>query len=243
MVKRRAIRVGVTFNRTHYFIDKGQERGLTYDALKQFESDLNAELKTGNLKVNVVFVPMTRTQLQSALTSGRVDLVAAMVTVTPEREKIVAFSEPTRTNVSQVVVTGPGAPVIATVDDLAGQEVFVRKGGIYEESLVALNTQLKARGKPAVVIDEAPVVLEDDDVLEMVNAGLARITVVDDYLAAFWSQVFPTSPCIVTSPCGPAAPWPARSVRRIRGFARSSTHGSGSTEKATPYVTSSNVAI
>ena len=81
--------------------------------------------------------------------------------------------------------------MIGTVDDLAGQEVFVRKGGIYEESLVALNSQLKARGKPAVAIDEAPVVLEDDDVLEMVNAGLARITVVDDYLAEFWSQVFP----------------------------------------------------
>ena len=32
--------------------------------------------------------------------------------------------------------------------------------------------------------------LEDDDVLEMVNAGLAPITVVDDYLAEFWSQVF-----------------------------------------------------
>ena len=27
MVKRRLIRVGVTFNRTHYFIDRGQERG------------------------------------------------------------------------------------------------------------------------------------------------------------------------------------------------------------------------
>ena len=27
MVKRRAIRVAVTFNRTHYFLDKGQERG------------------------------------------------------------------------------------------------------------------------------------------------------------------------------------------------------------------------
>ena len=55
-------------------------------------------------------------------------MVAAMVTVRPELEKLVAFSEPTRTNVSQVVVTGPGAPPIATVDDLAGQEVFVRKG-------------------------------------------------------------------------------------------------------------------
>src|SRR5512141_530485 len=31
MVKRRAIRVAVTFNRTHYFIDKGQERGITYE--------------------------------------------------------------------------------------------------------------------------------------------------------------------------------------------------------------------
>ena len=180
----------MTFNRTHYFIDKGQERGLTYESLKLFENDLNTDLKTGNLKVHVVIVPMSRDQLYPALASGKVDMVAAMVTVTPEREKLVAFSEPTRTNVSEVVVTGPGAPPIATVDDLAGQEVFVRKGSIYDESLVRLNEQLKARGKPAVVIDEAPDVLEDDDVLEMVNAGLAPITVVDDYLAEFWSKVF-----------------------------------------------------
>ena len=190
MVKRRAIRVAVTFNRTHYFIDKGQERGLAYESLKLFENDLNADLKTGNLKVHVVIVPMTRDQLYPALTSGKVDMVAAMVTVTPEREKLVAFSEPTRTNVSEVVVTGPGAPPIATVDDLAGQEVFVRKGSIYDESLASLNAQLKARGKPAVVITVAPDVLEDDDVLEMVNAGLVPITVVDDYLAEFWSKVF-----------------------------------------------------
>ena len=190
LVKRRSIRAGVTFNRTHYFIDKGQERGLAYESLKLFENDLNTELKTGNLKVHVVMVPMPRDQLYAALTSGKVDMVAAMVTVTPEREKLVAFSEPTRTNVSEVVVTGPGAPPIATVDDLAGQEVFVRKGSIYDESLSRLNSQLKAKGKPAVVIDEAPGVLEDDDILEMVNAGLAPITVVDDYLAEFWSKVF-----------------------------------------------------
>jgi membrane-bound lytic murein transglycosylase MltF len=190
LVKRRAIRVGVAFNRTHYFIDKGQERGITFESLKAFESDLNADLKTGNLKVNVVPVPMTRDQLYPALTSGKIDMVAAMVTVTPEREKLVAFSEPTRTNVSEVVVTGPGAPPIATLEDLAGQEVFVRKGSIYAESLATLNAQLKARGKPPVVIIAAPEVLEDEDVLEMVNAGLASITVVDDYLAAFWSRIF-----------------------------------------------------
>ncbi len=191
MVKRRSIRVGVTFNRTHYFIDKAQERGLTYEALKQFETDLNADLKTGNLKVHVVIVPMMRNQLYPALVSGKVDMVAAMVTVTPEREKLVAFSVPTRTDVNEVVVTGPGAPPIATVEDLSGQEVFVRKGSIYHESLISLNARLKTQGKPPVVIDEAPDVLEDDDVLEMVNAGLVPITIVDDYLAEFWAQVLP----------------------------------------------------
>jgi membrane-bound lytic murein transglycosylase MltF len=190
LIQRRAIRVAVTFNRTHYFVDRGEERGVTAESLKQFEKDLNADLKTGNLKVHVVIVPMSRDQLYPALSSGKVDMVAAMVTVTPEREKLVAFSEPTRTNVSQVVVTGPGAPPIATVDDLSGKEVFVRKGSIYDESLVALNAQLKARGKAPVVITVAPDVLEDDDILEMVHAGLVPITVVDDYLAEFWSRVF-----------------------------------------------------
>jgi len=163
---------------------------LTFESLKLFEKDLNEDLKTGNLKVHVVIVPMPRNQLYSALAGGKIDMVAAMVTVRPEAEKLVAFSEPTRTNVSEVVVTGPGAPPVASVDDLAGQEVFVRKPSVYYESLVKLNEQLKARGKAEAVFVEAPAVLEDDDVLEMVNAGLVSITIVDDYLAQFWSKVF-----------------------------------------------------
>jgi membrane-bound lytic murein transglycosylase MltF len=190
LMKRRSIRVAVTSNRTHYFIDKGEQRGLTYEALKQFEDDLNAQAKTGHLKVHVMSLPMPREQMYPALVGGKVDMVAAMVTVTPEREALVAFSEPTRKNVNEVVVTGPGAPPIASVDDLAGQEVFVRKTSIYSESLVKLNEQLKARGKPAVVITPAPEALEDDDLLEMVNAGLVNITIVDDYLADFWKKVF-----------------------------------------------------
>ena len=190
MVKRRMIRVAVTFNRTHYFVDRGQERGITYEALKAFETDLNTELKTGNLKVHVVIVPVSRDQLYSALVNGNVDMVAAMVTVRPDPKNLVAFSEPTRTDVNEVVVTGPGAPPINTVDDLAGREVFVRRASPYYDSLTRLNGQLKTRGKPAVVINEAPDALEDDDVLEMVNAGIAPISVVNDYLAEFWSQVY-----------------------------------------------------
>ena len=189
-IKRRMIRVGVTYNRTHYFVDQGQERGLTYESMKNFEETLNTERKTGNLRIHVVALPMSREQLYPALASGKVDMVAAMVTVTPEREKLVAFSTPTRTNVAQVVVTGPGAPALTSLDDLAGQQVFVREGSIYHDSVAALNKQLQSRGQAPIEVVAAPDVLEDDDVLEMVNAGLAPITIVDDYLAGFWSKIF-----------------------------------------------------
>lgn len=190
MVKRRLIRIGVTYNRTHYYIDKGQERGITYEFLKAFEKDLNAELKTGRLKVNVMVVPMSRNQLYPALSEGKVDAVAAMVTVRPELEELALFSSPTRRNVNQVLVAGPGAPTIATLDELAGQEVYVRRTSVYNENLVKLNAQFRDRGLAPIVIIELPEVLEDDDILEMVNAGLVPLTFVDDYLAGFWSQLF-----------------------------------------------------
>jgi membrane-bound lytic murein transglycosylase MltF len=190
MVKRRVIRAGVTFNRTHYFIDRGQQRGMAYEALMNFEQALNDHLKTGNLRVHVAIVPLGREALQSALLDGKVDLLIAQLKVTPERQKLADFSNPTRTNVSEIVVTGPGAPPITSVEDLSGKEVAVRGGGTYQESLEALNQRLQAAGKAPVVIKPLPVSLEDDDILEMVNAGLVQITVVDDYLAQFWKQVF-----------------------------------------------------
>ncbi|HKV98168.1 MAG TPA: lytic transglycosylase F [Vicinamibacterales bacterium] len=190
MVKRRRIRAGVVYNRTHYFVDKGVQRGIAYESLKLFEDDINKKFKTGNLKVHVVFVPLSREELLPALQDGRVDIVAAMLTVTPERQKLVDFSDPTRTGVNEVVVTGPGAPALATVDDLSGKEVFVRQSSSYFQSLTALNDKLKTAGKPLVVLKPAPETFEDDDILEMVNAGLVKFAVVDDYMATFWKQVF-----------------------------------------------------
>jgi hypothetical protein len=71
MVQRRAIGVAVTFNRTHYFIDKGRERGITYEVLKSFEKDLNADLKTGSLKLHLVIVPMSSASLRNELAAKR----------------------------------------------------------------------------------------------------------------------------------------------------------------------------
>jgi membrane-bound lytic murein transglycosylase MltF len=190
MVERRLIRVGVSFNRTHYFVDKGVQRGAAYEYGKLFEDVLNKQHNTGNLRVNVFFVPLPRDMLLPSLADGKVDMVMAQLTVTPERLKLVDFTKPFRTNVSEVVVTGPGAPTLATLEDLAGKSVFVRKTSSYYQSLLALNQKLKAAGRAPVAVEEAPENLEDDDLLEMVSAGLIPIIVVDDYLAEFWNKVF-----------------------------------------------------
>jgi membrane-bound lytic murein transglycosylase MltF len=190
MVARRLIRLGVTYNRSFYFADQGVQYGVAYEYGKRFEEEVNTRLRTGNMKVHVSFVPLPRDALLTALLGGTVDAVVAQVTITPDKQKLVDFTIPTRTNVSEVVVSGPGSPKIATVADLSGQEVFVRKGGTYHQSLLALNDQLQAQNRPPVDVQFVPDSLEDDDVLEMVNAGLIPITVVDDYLAAFWKRIF-----------------------------------------------------
>jgi membrane-bound lytic murein transglycosylase MltF len=190
LVKRRLIRAGVVFNRTQYFIDKGVQRGISYEAVKLFEEQLNKRLKTGLLKVHVAIVPLQRDHLFPALQEGKVDFVAAALTMTPERQKLANFSTPTRTGVSEIVVAAPDVTPPASVDDLSGREVFIRRSSSYYESIQRLNESLASRGKAPVVVEEAPESLEDDDLLEMVNAGLVDLTIVDDFMVEFWQKVF-----------------------------------------------------
>jgi membrane-bound lytic murein transglycosylase MltF len=191
MLQRRIIRVLAVYSKTFYFTDKGTERGATYEFFRLFEEDLNKKLAKKHLKVRVFFVPVARDQLFSALVAGKGDIAASNLTITPGREKQVDFSVPGYTNVSQLVVSGPASPKLSSVDDLAGKEVFVRKSSAYYESLVALNQRFAAEKRPAVNIRLAPEELEDEDLAEMVNAGLIPLIVMDNHLADFWKQVFP----------------------------------------------------
>jgi membrane-bound lytic murein transglycosylase MltF len=191
MIKRRLIRIGAPFNRTFYFIDKGLPRGLSYDYSMLFEKRLNQELGPGRLAVHVVLIPMSRDALLPQLRAGKVDLVLAQLTVTPERLKEVDFSAPTRSGVNEVLVTGPAAHGASSLSGLGRNWVFVRRSSSYYASLQAYNQRQAAAGRPKVEVRIAPENLEDDDLLEMVNAGLIPATVVDDYLARYWNKVFP----------------------------------------------------
>ena len=191
MVKRRLIRAGVVFNRTQYFIDKGVQRGISYESINLFEEEMNKRLKTGLLKVHVAIVPLARDQLFPSLQEGKVDFVAAALTITPERTQArrLQYADADQRVGDRRHRARRDAG--RNVDDLSGREVFVRRSSSYYESLLRLNESLASRGKAPVVIKEAPEALEDDDLLEMVNAGLVELTVVDDFVVEFWQQVFP----------------------------------------------------
>jgi membrane-bound lytic murein transglycosylase MltF len=191
MIKRRMIRVLVVYSKTFFFVDKGTQRGVAYEAFRKFEEHLNQKLKTRHLRVNVVFIPVARDELLPALLEGRGDVAAANLTVTEGREKLVDFTDPLLTEVSEIVVAGPESPAIAAVEDLAGKEVFVRPSSSYFESLTELNARFKKEGKPEIKLKPAPENLEDEDLLEMLNSGLIKLLVVDSHKARFWKQVFP----------------------------------------------------
>jgi len=189
MIERRQIRVLVTYSKTHYFVDKATQQGLTYEAFRLFEDDLNKKLKKKAIRIHVLFIPVARDELIPALLAGRGDIASANLTITPGRLKQVDFADSGGTDVSEIVVTGPGADPISVAKDLSGKEVYIRKSASYYESIENLNAELTKEGKEPVTVKLAPEELEDEDILEMANAGLVKITIVDKHIAEFWKQI------------------------------------------------------
>ena len=194
MIARRHIRVLVPYSRTLYYNDKGRERGFTADHVRDFEQYINKKYAKalGKRPITVYMIPTTRDELLKDVADGLGDIAAGNLTVTDARRQIVDFYAPAdQKPVSELVITGPKSPAIATADDLAGRTVHVRKASSYYESLLTLNDRLKKAGKSAAKLVLVPDALEDEDMLEMLNVGLLEAIVVDDWKARIWAQVLP----------------------------------------------------
>lgn len=190
MLERRYIRALVLYNKTNFFYDGPQPRGITYEALKEFEKFLNGKLNTGNKPVHVIFIPVSPEEGIKRMRDGRADIAASNIPIVSQLQKFVDFSDPVREHAKEVVVTGPSAPPITSLQDLSGKEVFVRKLSRYWPNLERLNERFKSEGRAPVIIMEADQNLQDEDILDMVNAGLVGATVMDDLVAGFWAKVY-----------------------------------------------------
>jgi membrane-bound lytic murein transglycosylase MltF len=194
MLERRVVRVLLPYSRTLFFIDKGRERGITAENMRDFERWLNKKhaKELGKRPITVILIPTTRDKLFTGVTEGLGDIAAGNLNVTEQRQKLVDFVVPTGgPTVRELIAMGPKAPEVKTLEDLAGKTVDVRPSTSYAESLAALNTRLVAAGKPPVKIVYLSDALEDEDKLEMLNAGLLQFVVVDDWKARIWAQVLP----------------------------------------------------
>jgi len=194
MLERRIIRVLVPYSRTLYFNDKGHERGITADTVRDFERWINKKhSKTlGKRSLTVFIIPTTRDKLLTDVAKGMGDIAAANLTVTEDRMKVADFASPgDYPATKELVVTGPKSPAIGRTDDLSGKTIHVRKASSYYESLEVLSRRFQKEGKPKVTLVLVPDALEDEDMMEMLSAGLLEAIVVDDWKAKMWAQILP----------------------------------------------------
>ena len=194
LFERRLIRALVPYSRTLYFNNIGQEQGIAAENIRDFENWINKKYakKIGNRPLTIIIIPTTRDKLLPEIVQGRGDIAVGNLTVTAERLRSVDFASPAdQPTVKELVVTGPKSPVIASVEDLAGKTVHVRKTSSYYESLQALNERFKKEGKSSVNLVLVPDALEDEDMMEMLNAGLIQAIVVDDWKAKMWAPILP----------------------------------------------------
>ena len=108
-----------------------------------FEEWLNKKYRKKRRPLSVVLIPIPRNRLLASLVEGRGDIVWANLTITPERQKRVDFSIPAYPGVNELVITGPAAPGIKSLDDLVTKGVHIRPSSSYFEHLSALNKKRK----------------------------------------------------------------------------------------------------
>jgi membrane-bound lytic murein transglycosylase MltF len=189
MMERRVIRVLTVYGLGRYYFQDGYERGFAVESMKAFEETINQGRKSYE-RIYVVFIPVGRDQLLPGLLEGRGDIAVAGLTITPDRQALVDFTDPQAKSVKEILVTGPSAEAITSVEGLSGKTIHVRETSSYYQSLKTLSDKLVADGKAPIDIQFISDRLEDEDILEMVAAGLLPWMVIDDYKADMFEGVF-----------------------------------------------------
>lgn len=189
IVERRALRVLLPYGGYQFYFENGRPRGATFEMLRQLERYLNDEFDRRHIRIHIVPIPVSREQLIPGLLGGFGDLVATDLTVTPKRSELVAFTRPLLTDIREVVVLGPHAAPLASLEELAGRAVFVRPTSSYAENLEQLSVEFERRGLEPPRIKPADEMFEAEDILDMLRTGAEDLTVMDDYKARFWAKV------------------------------------------------------
>jgi polar amino acid transport system substrate-binding protein len=125
-------------------------------------------------------IAMDFTGLLPGLDAKRCDFMMSGAFLTPAR--LERFQGVPYLASSQVILIAAKTKDIAKPDDLAGKTVSVQAGTEYEKRLHALDTQLKAAGKPGINIQSYP---GGADAVQQLTTGRAAAAITQDTEAAW----------------------------------------------------------
>jgi len=191
MLEKRYIRALVVYSKTDFFFDQGHVKGLQIEFLQQYEKYLNQGIKNEAEKIRIIFIPVTFSELIPALNKGKGDIAASLLTITPERELEVSFASSSKFEVRELLVRHKDAKPINKIEDLSGKTLYVLKNSSYIEHLQEINRSFKLLKLPLIKIEQADGRLLSEDILELVNSGIKKYTLIDDYKGKLWHKVLP----------------------------------------------------
>jgi membrane-bound lytic murein transglycosylase MltF len=192
VIEKRFLRVLTSRNEFDFFIHRGEHGGLQYEMVRDFTAFLNERHAAGRRELPIQFelIPVDDDMLIPLLLDGAADLVAARLTITPERAEKVRFTRSYR-KVDELIVSHDAAPKIRRPEDLAGRRVAVRPSSSYRASLRALSRRLVEAGHAPVDVESVDEALETESILALVAARRYPHTVADSIVARLAVAIHP----------------------------------------------------
>ncbi len=186
----KVLRVLVNQSRNSSGAMQGEPIGVEYRRLQAFEKYLNGHAPEGQ-KVSIKLIPKAKDQLLAALQRGEGDMVAPGELLDASAARYVDATQPVVGHVPLVVVGVRGERSFKHAEQLSGRTLMLANGSAADEAIIKLNQKLALRKLPPVKIEWVDPSLAVEDVLEMVQAGIYHLTVVEQPIAERWARVMP----------------------------------------------------
>ncbi|MCO7566849.1 transglycosylase SLT domain-containing protein [Pseudomonas sp. S 311-6] len=186
----KVLRVLVNQSRNSSGEVKGEPVGVEYHRLRGLEHHLNARARDGQA-IRFKLIPRAKEQLLAALQRGEGDLAAPGELLDPGLVRGVSASAPVVDQVSLVLVGRKGERSFSRVEQLSGRTIALTSASAAGALVRQLNQQLALRKRAPIKIEWVDPTLAVEDVLEMVQAGIYRLTLVERPIAQRWARVMP----------------------------------------------------
>ncbi len=184
MVARGEVRMAIPYGRITYVQTGKTIMGVSPEISKYLGEFLSAKYKK---RIQVKLVPTVSGQLLDVLDQNRADFVVDYFHETKDAEKrnqYLVYRHPRPEN--YVVVSNAQNNEINSLQDLSGRTICVGRLS-YLKPLETINHALSDSKK--ITIFQDPLVLSDDDFLQMTDAGLVEYVWVARWKAELWKPV------------------------------------------------------